>query len=861
MGRKPRQKKESIGYTSGWYDWKTECVNLGWWQGDVRRIDEIQFPWYFFMTNDDIDMVRCRKFDLLVDDVRACKAGKYSRVYVPWANRDGRDVLIEWLKTRGAKPYEADVDPVTRYIAENPIQFAKPRVLMYDLETDPRLGWVTNDKGQQRAHSDSRILSIAWSSLVDGSEGFERMTRVDPNEVNQKGSMAARAAERRVLEAFMRAMSTHDMMVAWNGNNFDEPHTRTRAKALDLYPAWRVINFLDLMEMFKHPYYGFGRDAVGSGVKVSYALENIAQTVLGHGKVAGVPGHKMFEVWRDKPALMKKYNLRDVQIMAELEQKTGYIETHTVLSNLCNRFPSKRTVDSSNYLGDGMLLRWGSENNRRFPTRHHEAGVGENEKIEGAYVMDPVIGLHEEVCCLDVGSLYPNLIRAFNISPDVLLNTPEKMRGAPVFATATGGAMFNMDRVGAVPAVLEITLGNRVQFKKAMKAAKPGTSEYTAAKNRSDAWKVASNFMYGLEGSPWSRIYSRACAEAVTKSGQVVIKEHVIARADENGIKALAGDTDSGFLKCNEQRAKEFLKVFAKSVDEWVGQQGGKTGLIRLGIDAVYKRIFWTGKKRYAGIMTNGTWDVKGLELVRTDGCKYMRELQRRVIEFILETDHPTPETAEKIILSWAKRLHEGDYEIQDLASTVGLGKPLDQYKVETLQSRIAKQMLERGLEVYPGMKIQYIVLGLKGGKVVACHVDEFDKENFDAYHFWRTRVYEATHRILDAVFPEQKLLWKGLGKHNPKANQSELFGSNKAREEIDLVFRSGDELKFDKVMATLKRYVASSGRPIALILQTPDGDIKMSVPGGTLLVRPSDRLFNSLKRVVGHRVYFGGGD
>lgn len=42
----------------------------------------------------------------------------------------------------------------------------------------------------------------------------------------------------------------------------------------------------------------------------------------------------------------------------------------------------------------------------------------EQRAFEGAYVMEPVKGLHNWIVCMDFASLYPNTIRQFNLSPE-----------------------------------------------------------------------------------------------------------------------------------------------------------------------------------------------------------------------------------------------------------------------------------------------------------------------------------------------------------------------------------------------------------------------------------------------------------
>ena len=44
-----------------------------------------------------------------------------------------------------------------------------------------------------------------------------------------------------------------------------------------------------------------------------------------------------------------------------------------------------------------------------------------SEKFEGAYVKDPIVGMHKWVMSFDLNSLYPHLIMQYNISPETII--------------------------------------------------------------------------------------------------------------------------------------------------------------------------------------------------------------------------------------------------------------------------------------------------------------------------------------------------------------------------------------------------------------------------------------------------------
>lgn len=771
MGRRKKTRAVSSrplqGYVAGWYDYRSGDICLAYWKDGERITEMIPFQWYFYLSVEDFDKVNCPVFDSMVDDIRPTKDGKFYKIYTS-SRWKVRDEVVQWLRSREVEPLEADLPPMNRFLTDNPIQFdEKPRLLFYDLETDPRPGWSDITK--------MRILSVAYH----GHDGKTKCIVADTDDDD---------GERKLLIKFFRVIAKHDLLIGWNGDFFDEPLMKARCKRLGLYPDWKMVNFLDMMLLFKHPYFGYGRDTEGKGAKISYALGNIAKSLLGMTKIPDVQGHKMHEIWRTDRKKLIRYNKRDVDIMVELEKKFGYIESMTVLSHLCNRFLSSWSLKMG-YLNDAFVLRYGTDHGIHFRTKtrtftskpwvNDYESMPTPDKIEGAFVMEPKIGLHEGVCLIDFASLYPNIIRSFNISPETKIGKSDKpvAIASDLHCQASNGVIFRTDVEGVFPAIVAISMEERNYYKreeiKLRKAGKEGTVKWRRFKQRSDSYKVLGNGAFGCLGSPFLRYYDPDCAEAITLTGQDIIKL-VIERATKDAIDALYADTDGGFMRCNEIKAEKFIHKSAKFIDEWVSQRGGKPGFIRLELEKFYERIFFTAKKRYAGKVKGeppGKPDVKGLEYIRTDGCKATRDFQKRTIDFVLDSETPTEETAEMIVKKWRDRLFNGEIPVADLVMSQSINKKLGTYKVEPVHVRIAKKMLKEGKEVYEGMKVPYIITGREKNRLEAVHVDDFDGE-FDGVAYWKDKIYPATLRILEAVFPMRS--WAVLLKYDP--SQPTLF-------------------------------------------------------------------------------------
>ena len=182
----------------------------------------------------------------------------------------------------------------------------------------------------------------------------------------------------------------------------------------------------------------------------------------------------------------------------------------------------------------------------------------EPEGITGGLVLDSRPGLYRNVLVFDFKSLYPSLIRTFNIDP--LTHVPSPAPGADVIRTP-GGAAFRRDEHGILPALVARLWDERA----AARAAGDATE--------SQAIKILMNSLFGVLGSPASRLFSPAVANAITLAGQHVIR--LAAQAVERrGHRVIYGDTDSLFVDASEPDERRAAAT-AEILRGEVGRRGG----------------------------------------------------------------------------------------------------------------------------------------------------------------------------------------------------------------------------------------------------------------------------------------------
>src|SRR5262249_51744343 len=221
------------------------------------------------------------------------------------------------------------------------------------------------------------------------------------------------------------------------------------------------------------------------------------------------------------------------------------------------------------------------------------------------------------IVVFDFKSLYPSLIRTFNIDP--LTHVPAPAADAAVIRTP-GGAAFRRDEPGVLPALVARLWGERAQARAA--------GDATAAQ----ALKILMNSLLRGLRSPASPLFSRGVANAITLAGQPVIR--VAAQAVERrGLRVIYGDTDSLFIDLDEPdavragaRAEELRAAVGGEVAVALAGEFGCESHLELEFEKVYTRFLLpevrsgaTGsKKRYAGLV-DGKLEIVGLEAVRRD--------------------------------------------------------------------------------------------------------------------------------------------------------------------------------------------------------------------------------------------------
>ena len=409
-----------------------------------------------------------------------------------------------------------------------------------------------------------------------------------------------------------------------------------------------------------------------------YRLETAARALLGRGKLIG-PEHRGTEIeaaYREDPARLAAYNLEDCRLVLEILERTGLVDL-AVRRSLLTGMQLDR-VGAAIASVDSLYL--GALRTRDRVAPSVGAVDAPTGTIVGGLVLDSRPGLYRNILVFDFKSLYPSIIRTFNIDP--LTFAPGDVAAGSVVRTP-GGAAFRRDETGVLPELVARLAVERARAR----TAGDGVG--------AQAIKILMNSLFGVLGSPASRLFSPAVANAITTAGQYVIR--LAAGAVEAlGHQVIYGDTDSLFVDLGEPdtaraaaRAEELRAAIASAVAEAITRDFGCASHLELEFEKVYVRFFLpevrggaTGsKKRYAGLVVGGKGeelDVVGLEAVRRDWSGVARRFQRELLGLVFH-DRPVAD----FIRAFVGDLRAGRFD-GELAYRKAIRKPLAQYTKTT---------------------------------------------------------------------------------------------------------------------------------------------------------------------------------
>lgn len=536
------------------YDYRDHTIHI--WD-DLRGYNKVKFRPYAYKKND-------------FGDMKSIFGDTVSKIPLNFKFRDLEN------DTR-VSVFEGDVHPERRYLIDNYTDDDEPstgiRVLFFDIETEMAKGFP---------NAENPVCTITSFTMYDRITDQYFVAVIDPDSrcsIESSDNIIIKKCvdEVELLEYFLDKIEEirPHIISGWNSDRFDVPYLYARMKRV-FNEVGHYRNADDLSEIGLISNTGLGGNdgfiriagtasldylllykKFSIGERPSYALDAIAELEISEKKIKY--DGTLDDLYRDDIDKFVQYNIHDVRILKELDDKLDYIE---VARALCHKahVPYDLFHHASTIL-DGTILTYLKRRGIVAPSVLKVDPDQEKEKYEGAFVKDPQAGRHDWVFDIDAASMYPNIIMSLNISPETKIgklgewDVDKFLNDQPLSCTlfkkdgtsigtvwtntdlkelldkkscsiAPNGVMYRTDEQGLIPSILNEWFRERVKFKKIRDDAYKANNIEKAQlfDRRQYIQKILLNSMYGVAALPAFRFHDVDNAASVTATGRAMIK-------------------------------------------------------------------------------------------------------------------------------------------------------------------------------------------------------------------------------------------------------------------------------------------------------------------------------------------------
>jgi DNA polymerase elongation subunit (family B) len=431
------------------------------------------------------------------------------------------------------------------------------------------------------------------------------------------------------------------------------------------------------------------------------------------------------------------YNRQDVNGIAQMDKKLQFLDLANELAH-ANTVLLQTTMGAV-AVTEQAIINEAHERGMVVPNRKQRL-TDENTQAAGAYVAYPKKGVHEWIGSVDINSLYPSAIRALNMGPETIMGQlrpimtdryiQDKIAKGSSFADAweglfgsleytavmkqergteitvdwqdgeqtvhsaaevwkmifdsnqpwilsANGTIFNYDKKGVVPGLLERWYAERKELQAKKKDATT-PKDIAFWDKRQLVKKINLNSLYGAILNPGCRFFDKRIGQSTTLTGRNIarhmdayLNECITGEYDHTGQAIIYGDTDSCYfsawpaLKTEvEQGRMEWSKETCIALYDSLAEQVNSSfpafmeqafhcprdmgSLIKAGRETVADRGLFITKKRYAVNAIDiegkrldvngklGKTKATGLDLKRSDTPKVIQEFLLEILNKLL---------------------------------------------------------------------------------------------------------------------------------------------------------------------------------------------------------------------------------
>ncbi|GGJ29720.1 DNA polymerase domain-containing protein [Deinococcus roseus] len=538
-------------------------------------------------------------------------------------------------------------------------------------------------------------------------------------------------SEKALLESLTRLIQQRNPDVIENHNlmGFDLPFLMRRAEQLGLKLLWgRDPGPLEVVAIRYQDFTRYsvaGREMIDTLDAVrrhqfvtrdmaSQRLKDVAKYFgVASPERVYIAGEKIYQTYLSDPEQVRHYALDDVREVSAISERL--MQPAFALSQMAPRsFERVAYAGTATGILEPMLVRAYLQEKQALPCSQHMAS---DTPHEGGAVYLFQTGVARNVVKADISSLYPSIMRQYQIGP-------------------------RCDTLGVMTTLVDQLTALRLEHKEQAKKASQEAPYHNAIQA---AMKLVINSAYGYLGAgKMARFADRNAADQITALGREILQQ-VLHELQARGMTLIEADTDGVFFSMpehwTEQQGRQLVAEVSATLPE----------LIHLDFEGWYPAMFSHQVKNYALLTAQGKLVLRGASLhsIRSEafGSQFLKEALMALLQGDVEgVHHAFTETVEK--------LRARAFKTRDVAMRIRLTKSSQQYLHRRSDRKESpyEAMLLSGRESWS--KGERILMYQGRGRIGRILQDQ-DPRDYDIQHYIEALKKHYAERLSSAFSPE----------------------------------------------------------------------------------------------------------
>jgi len=337
-----------------------------------------------------------------------------------------------------------------------------PKMYFVDIETEIKYGFP-DSKNPVNAITSISMVDEAGKCMVLGLKDLTNLEiqkieddikqYLNGHDVDVVFDYKKFESEENMLSTFLaKFLRKFPCVTGWNFVDFDWSYISARCNFLGIDPS--ICSPTGTLDWYGFPKHKIIFDYLielkdpssGLSDKSSMRLDAVAENELKLKKVQY--SGTLDELYANDFSKFIMYNAIDSYLVMLLDRKFKAFNTIYKLMELTHvEFGRTSPIP----MWENLVLNYLFPKHIVSATENNGVKTKKTKKsIAGGYVKAPVTGFHKNIACYDYASLYPSIIRQFNISPDVYLGQSNQLDKEQINANIAceSGAVFQKDKDG-----------------------------------------------------------------------------------------------------------------------------------------------------------------------------------------------------------------------------------------------------------------------------------------------------------------------------------------------------------------------------------------------------------------------------